>query len=208
MGPLFGDTRQSARLYRFVSGFYDTLRPLFAGFPATRGAYYEFFDADPTDRVLDLGCGTGASTAELAERAGQVGGMHGIDLSTAQIAIASRKPALADGAFLVGDAMSLPYQADVFDAVASVGSLQHVIDVGDALAEAHRVTKAGGHLFVVGPKRPAHVLSGRVADALMHFMRPAEMERLARRAGWSDVETHRIHMDYLARDALVVTGTA
>lgn len=208
MGTLFGDQRQSARLYRFVSRFYDTLRPLFAGFPGTRAAYYEFFDPEPGARVLDLGCGTGASTSELAERVDPVGGVHGLDLSPEQVGMASRKPALSAAAFVVGDAANLPYRDGVFDGVASVGSLQHVPDVGSALAEAHRVTAPGGHLFVVGPRRPDGHIAAAVADAMMHFMRPAEMERLARAAGWSDVETHLVHMDYLAREALVVTGTA
>lgn len=208
MGTLFGDQRQSARLYRFVSRFYDTLRPLFAGFPGTRAAYYDFFDPEPGARVLDLGCGTGASTGELAERGDPVGGIHGIDLSPEQVGMASRKPTLSEAAFVVGDVTYLPYRDAVFDAVASVGSLQHVPDVGDALAEAHRVTAPGGHLFVVGPRRPGGPVAAAVADALMHFMRPAEMERLARAAGWSDVETRLVHMEYLARDAVVVTGTA
>lgn len=213
MGPLLGDQRQSARLYRFVSGFYDTLRPLFAGFPSTRAAYYECFDADPEDRVLDLGCGTGTSTLELAERAGSgdgtgAGQFYGIDLTLAQVQAAARKPALDEAGFCVGDATRLPYRDDVFDAVASVGSLQHVPAVDRALAESHRVTAPGGHLFVVGPKRPANPITGAVADALMHFMRPAEMERLARAAGWSDVATTVVPMKFLAREALVVTGTA
>ncbi len=208
MGALFGDQQQSARLYRFVSRFYDTLRPLFAGFPGTRAAYYEFFDAEPGARVLDLGCGTGASTSELAARVGPDGETNGLDLSPQQVGIASEKSSVAGSGFVVGDATTLPYRDGVFDAVASVGSLQHVPDVGAALGEAHRVTGPGGHLFVVGPKRPDGPIAATVADALMHFMRPAAMERLARSAGWRDVETRLVHMDYLAREALVVTGTA
>ena len=205
MGPLFGDRQQSARLYRFVSRFYDTLRPLFAGFPATRAAYYEYFDAGPEDLVLDLGCGTGASTAELATRAGS---MVGVDISPQQVGVARGKSDVDDAAFAVGDAMGLPFRTDVFDGVASVGSLQHVPEVGAALAEAHRVTRPGGHLFVVGPRYPGNPVSAAVADALMHFMRPAAIERRARAAGWTDVKTRTVPMRYLARRALVVTGTA
>lgn len=205
MGPLFGDRTQSARLYRFVSGFYDTFRPLFAGFPATREAYYRYRDLGPDDRVLDLGCGTGESTREIV---GADRDVHGLDLSTSQVGMTNRKSDLDSASFVVGDAMTLPYQDDVYDLVSSVGSLQHVPDVPAALSEAHRVTVSGGQLFVVGPKRPESTVGGTIADALMHFMRPAEMERLAREAGWSDVETQMVHMEYLARDAVIVTGTA
>lgn len=205
MGPLFGDRQQSARLYRFVSRFYDTLRPLFAGFPATRAAYYQYFDVGSEDHILDLGCGTGESTRELGA---QGGASYGIDLSPNQVDIANGKPALKSTSFVVGDVMTLPFQDGTFDAVGSVGSLQHVPDVGEALAEAHRVTTNGGQLFVVGPKRPEGAVAGAVADALMHFMRPAEMTRLARAGGWTDVETSLVHMDYLRREALVVTARA
>lgn len=205
MGPLFGDRPQSARLYRFVSGFYDLFRPLFAGFPATRAAYYRYRDLGPTDRVLDLGCGTGESTREVV---GEDREVHGLDLSPSQVGLTRHKSDLCDASFVVGDAMGLPYRDDTFDAVSSVGSLQHVPDVTEALAEAHRVTVPGGQLFVVGPKRPDSRVGGRIADALMHFMRPAEMERLAREAGWSDIETHLVPMDYLARTAVVLTATA
>lgn len=205
MEPVLGNRRQSARLYRFVARFYDTLRPLFAGFHSTREAYYQYLEVGSEDRILDLGCGTGESTRELP---GEVSRRHGVDLSSSQVGIAARKRDVADANFVIGDAMSLPYRAAVFDAVVSVGAVQHVPDVGDVLAEAHRVTVPDGHLFLVGPKRPESVLGGAVADALMHFMRPAEMERLAVAAGWSDVGIDLVHMDYLARDAMVLTGTA
>ena len=205
MGPLFGDRQQSARLYRFLSRSYDTLRPLFAGFSATRAAYYEYFDAGPDDLVLDLGCGTGASSAELGEQAKSV---VGVDISPGQLRVARAKPTRDEMAFAVGDAMHLPFRTDAFDGVASVGSLQHVPDVGVALAEAHRVTRPGGQLFVVGPRYPGNPVSAAVADALMHFMRPAAMERRARAGGWTDVQTRTVPMRYLARRALVLTGTA
>ena len=205
MGPFFGDRQQSARLYRFVSGFYDLFRPLFAGFPATRAAYYRHRHLQPGDRVLDLGCGTGESTREII---GEDREVHGLDLTPSQVGLTRHKSDLEAASFGVGDAMALPYKDDTFDAVSSVGSLQHVPDVAEALAEAHRVTVPGGQLFVVGPKRPESRVGGPIADALMHFMRPAEIERLAREAGWSAVETHLVSMDYLARTAVVLTAIA
>lgn len=205
MGPVFGDRQQSARLYRFVSRFYDTMRPLFAGFPETREAYYAFRDLEPEDRVLDLGCGTGASTEEVV---GEDREVHGLDLSPKQVGMTRRKPALSEASFVVGDAMNLPYRDEYFDVVSSVGSLQHVPDVRAAMAEANRVTKPGGQLFIVGPKRPESTVGGAIADALMHFMRPVEMERLARETGWSAIDTELVHMEYLAREAVVLTARA
>lgn len=205
MGPLFGDRRGSRRLYRFVSRFYDTLRPLFAGFPKTREAYYRYRPIAPGDRVLDIGCGTGESTREVPTHAGA---LHGIDLSPDQVRMTEQKPDLDRANFVIGDAMSLPYQAETFDVVSSAGSIQHVPDLRAALAEAHRVTVPGGRLFVVGPKRPDSFVGGSIADTLMHFMEPEETKQVVRESGWESVDIHSVHMDYLARDAVVVTGTA
>ncbi|MFB6094882.1 MAG: class I SAM-dependent methyltransferase [Halodesulfurarchaeum sp.] len=201
--PLLGDQQQTARLYRFVSRFYDVLRPLFAGFSGTRERYYSFLDLDGSDRVLDLGCGTGESTRPLLGDGREV---FGIDLSPRQVKQASRKGTIGRASFVVGDGMALPFRADRFDAVTSVGSLQHFPDVSMALREAHRVTRSDGLLFVVGPKRPESQVGGAIADALMHFMVPQEMRSMARSAGYERVETHIVHMDYLARDALVLTA--
>ncbi|MFB6267978.1 MAG: class I SAM-dependent methyltransferase [Halodesulfurarchaeum sp.] len=204
-GPVLGDQQGSARLYRFVSRFYDVLRPLFAGFQATREQYHSFLELGPSDRILDLGCGTGESTRPLIGDGREV---CGIDLSARQLTQARRKEDLSPVSFILGDGMALPFRANRFDAVTSVGSLQHVPDVSLALEEAHRVTRPGGRLFVVGPKRPESRVGGAIADALMHFMVPEEMRSMARAAGYVEVETHLVHMDYLARDALVLTGRA
>lgn len=43
------------------------------------------------DRVLDVGCGNGASTVAAARRVGEEGSVVGIDLSAAMLAVARRR---------------------------------------------------------------------------------------------------------------------
>ena len=203
--PILGDAERVTWVYRYVAPLYDRFRPLFAGFAATRDAYFSYLDLEPDDRVLDIGCGTGESMRRVvgAER-----DVHGIDLSPAQLRYASRKPDLRESTIVLGDATRLPYRDGTFDVVLSNGSLPYVPDVDAALREAHRVAAPDGRLFVVGPKDPKGELGQRIADALMHFLDPTEFAERCRRAGWRELRTDTVHMDWLARDALVVRARA
>jgi ubiquinone/menaquinone biosynthesis C-methylase UbiE len=203
--PVLGNQHRVARLYRYVAVIYDRFRPLFAGFEATRDRYFEELDLESTDRILDVGCGTGESMRRVAGADREV---HGVDVSPHQLQHARGKDGLEDATLALGDATRLPYRSGTFDVVLSIGSLPYVPDVDAALKEAHRVTESGGRLFIVGPKYPENLIAQRVADALLHFLRPEEFAARCAAAGWTDVETETVHMDWLARDALVVTARA
>ncbi|MFW5919231.1 MAG: class I SAM-dependent methyltransferase [archaeon] len=203
--PVLGDQHRVTRLYRYVAVVYDRLRPLFAGFEATRDRYFAKLDLESDDRILDVGCGTGESLRRVADADREV---HGVDVSPHQLRHARGKTGLEDATLSLGDATRLPYRSGTFDVVMSIGSLPYVPDVDAALEEAHRVTGPDGRLFVVGPKYPANPIAQRVADALLHFLEPDEFATRCRAAGWEDVETASVHMDWLGRDALVVTARA
>ncbi|UWG48355.1 SAM-dependent methyltransferase [Halanaeroarchaeum sp. HSR-CO] len=203
--PIFGNQYRAARMYRYVARFYDRLRPLFTGFAPTRKQYFSKLPLADDDRILDVGCGTGESMRRVAGGDREV---HGVDLSPHQLRYATEKPSLQDATVTLGDAVRLPYQRDTFDVVMSIGSLPYVSDVDAALADAHRVTRPGGRLFVVGPRYPTNPIARRVADGLVHFLEPEAFTERCRAAGWSDIETETVHMDWLARDALVVTARA
>ncbi|MFB6094253.1 MAG: class I SAM-dependent methyltransferase [Halanaeroarchaeum sp.] len=203
--PVLGDPPRVSRFYRLVAGVYDRLRPLYAGFAPTREQYFSALSLEDDDRVLDVGCGTGASTRRVV---GADRSVHGVDLSPAQLAYARTKPAVADVSFALGDATHLPYRDDAFDVVLSVGSLPYVPDVRTALAEAHRVMVPDGRLLLVGPKTPDRVLARRVADAVLRTFDPDSIASTCRSVGFTDVEMRTVHMDWLGRDALVVTARA
>jgi trans-aconitate 2-methyltransferase len=90
-------------------------------------------DLRGSERVLDVGCGDGKITAELAERLPS-GSVVGIDPSTGMIAFAREHfvPDHANLSFEVGDATRLPYR-DAFDLVVSFNALHWVPDQAAAL---------------------------------------------------------------------------
>lgn len=97
----------------------------------------------PGDVVLDVGAGTGVSTAELA-RSGAYA--VGSDISLGMLQAGRRvRP---DVPLLAGDALALPFPDATFDAVTISFALRNVVDTDPALRELARVTRPGGRLVV------------------------------------------------------------
>jgi demethylmenaquinone methyltransferase/2-methoxy-6-polyprenyl-1,4-benzoquinol methylase len=105
----------------------------------------------PAERVLDVGAGTGVSTAELAQDGGYA---VGADLSLGMLAAGRRaRPSVP---LLAGDALALPFPDACFDAVTSSFALRNVVDPDAALRELRRVTRPGGRLVVCEFSRPTN----------------------------------------------------
>jgi ubiquinone/menaquinone biosynthesis C-methylase UbiE len=104
----------------------------------------------PGMSLLDVGCGPGTITADLAGRLGE-GTVVGIDLAEEVIELARERnptPSGADLSFRVGDVYELEYADETFDVVYAHQVLQHLGRPVDALAEMRRVLKPGGLLAV------------------------------------------------------------
>ncbi len=95
----------------------------------------------PPGRTLDLGCGEGRLTRELAARGYDV---VGVDSSRSMVRAA--REAHPDGRYEVADAAALPYDDGGFGLIVAFMSLQDMDDVGAALREAGRVLRPGGRL--------------------------------------------------------------
>lgn len=107
----------------------------------------------PGHKVLDLACGTGVSTVELA-RSGAYA--VGCDLTFGMLAAGKQTAAVEKAAIplLAGDALALPFADEVFDAATISFGIRNVVRVGDALAEMARVVRPGGTLVICEFSRP------------------------------------------------------
>ncbi len=139
-------TDQASETSRYTMGYSEEFRQLLNRRSAGANAVYLLAQLKPGLRVLDFGCGPGTISVGLAG-AVYPGELHGIDIEESQIELA-RSAAEAGGhtnaTFHVGDATSLPFEDNFFDAAHCHAVLMHVPDTQAALAEVKRVLKPGG----------------------------------------------------------------
>src|SRR5215469_5426999 len=108
-------------------------------------------------KVLDVGCGTGASALPAAHAVGKNGSVVGVDLATRLLERARTKAqaaALDNVEFRLADMTALNYPNESFDAVVSVFSIFFVPDMEGLVRELWRMVRPGGKLAVTtwGPR--------------------------------------------------------
>ncbi|WP_327352158.1 class I SAM-dependent methyltransferase [Streptomyces sp. NBC_01304] len=113
---------------------------------AANSAAYLLGELRPDHRVLDIGCGPGTITADLAALVPE-GRVTGVDAAADVVDKARAHAAergLANVEFTTADVHALQYPDDSFDVVHAHQVLQHVGDPVQALREMRRVTRPGG----------------------------------------------------------------
>ena len=105
--------------------------------------------------ILDTGCGCGAVLHDLecVEGAGSIPptALHGVEAEPEAIKLARKK---TNAALVCGSAEQIPYAAETFGTVLMLDVLEHLVDDGAALIEAHRVLCPGGILLATAPAFP------------------------------------------------------
>jgi len=152
-------------------------------------------DFKPTDRVLDLGCGTGWASRRLARMVPE-GEVVGIDVADEMLRRAEQASSgIANVRYLWGSAEKIPAADNSFDKVLSVESFYYYADQGKALDELRRVIAPGGRLFIlINLYRDNHYSLLWVSELKVPVQVHSEAEYLdmMRQHGFIDVETRRI----------------
>lgn len=145
-----------------VAGHYDALNSVM-----TAGLHHrwreraaEHAELAPGDFALDVCCGTGDLSLELAGRVAPAGHVVGCDFSEPMLDLAREKAQArrASGVrFEWADALSLPYDAGRFDAVTVGFGVRNFADVDRGLHEMARVLRPGGRLVVLEITQPTRL---------------------------------------------------
>jgi demethylmenaquinone methyltransferase/2-methoxy-6-polyprenyl-1,4-benzoquinol methylase len=160
--------------------------------------------------ALDVACGSGKLTAELARRAGSKGKVVGLDFSVAMLEVARRDhPGIE---FVEGDALNLPFEDGSFDVSTIAFGLRNLADPVRGLREMLRVVKRRAVVleFVRPPNGPVGTayrmylktllpaiggaISGQpsayryLSDTVDSYRTPGELRAMAVAAGWVHVE--------------------
>jgi demethylmenaquinone methyltransferase / 2-methoxy-6-polyprenyl-1,4-benzoquinol methylase len=165
----------------------------------------------PGGSALDVACGSGKLTVQLARIAGPAGRVVGLDFSTQMLDVARHEhPSVK---FIEGDALNLPFDDSSFDASTIAFGLRNLADPVRGLREMLRVLRPGGRAvvleFVRPPKGPigaayrmylktllpaiGGALSGQpgayryLSDTVDSYRTAEELEALAAVAGWASV---------------------
>jgi SAM-dependent methyltransferase len=132
--------RRGCAMFAYQRGSTDQFWNRIAPAPAVGGA-----------RVLDLGCGHGVLSADLAER-GAIE-VVGLDLDTDAISFATNfvpdeLPALSSKMRFVSHEIAELAGFDRFDFVFSKDAFEHILDLEGVVGHVHRLLKPGGQLIL------------------------------------------------------------
>lgn len=162
----------------------------------------------PGEKVLDVGCGCGQTSLQLAERVGSDGRVLGVDLSGPMLARARERAEQAGASqvrFEQGDAQVYAFDAGSFDLVFSRFGVMFFADPPAAFAQLRRATRPGGRLAFLCWRGAEHnpFMSVPFLAVAKHVQMPpppppdapgplsfADEERvrgILQSAGWSDI---------------------
>ena len=196
-----GSFQQHGSAFWDVQGPYRTLHQI----NPARLQFVERFVVLSGLRVLDVGCGGGILSEALAERGASV---LGIDLAESALQAAEAHRAGQAVEYRLESSRETAARGEVFDVVTCMEMLEHVADPAAVLRDIHALLKPGGWAFFSTINRTLKARLGAVyaAEYLLRlvpqgthqydwFIKPAELSRMAERAGLTPVAF--CGMDYL-----------
>ena len=137
-------------------------------------AVREIVDKETPLDVLDVACGTGDFTIEIAQKAASGSKVVGIDLSEGMMKIGREKIAAAgvSATMVQGDCEELPYDNGTFDRISVGFGVRNFANKEQSLSEMRRVLREGGVVEVLELSRPTNKIFGPIFRFYFHKVMP------------------------------------
>lgn len=182
----------------------------------------EYANPQQGERVLDIGCGTGASTLGLTRAVGGSGQVTGLDISEPLLDLARHRANSLEHApnFVLGDAQVHAFPAEEADLIFSRFGVMFFGDPIQAFSNLRRATRSGGRLLMVcwqgAPQNPWFMLPMKCAvkrlgqpeplDPLapgpMAFKDIDRVTGILSEAGWASVKGDPVDVDLVPPQSL------
>lgn len=104
---------------------------------------------------LDIGCGTGDLTFELARRF-QGSRIAGLDLTRAMLRVAQDKRESPGTTFTLQDMCNISFRDEAFEVITAGYSIRNAPNLQRAISEVHRLLKPGGVFGYLDFSKPVH----------------------------------------------------
>jgi len=177
------DKKRARIFYKYFSKIYDRVNPIFYS-NEMRKTVVDMAEIGDGDFVVEVGCGTGFTTEEIVSRVGEQN-VVAVDLTPEQMQKAIAKFPSVN--FLRGDAENLPFKDGTFDAAISAGSIEYWPNPQKGIAEMARVTKSGGRVVILAPRKPDNPLVRKFAESVMLFPSTQQCVLWFTKAGLEDI---------------------
>lgn len=172
----------------------------------------------PGDRALDLACGTGSLTRDLAKAVGPEGSVLGIDFSREMLRAAEARP-LPNVEYRLGDATDLTgVPSDAFDAATIAYGARNIPDLDALFSEMARCVRPGGTVVCLEIATPTNRVAAAfyglwfdrivprvgawisgdarayayLPESVKEFVPPGELAEIMVRNGLQNVAWHRL----------------
>lgn len=154
----------------------------------------DFLEMKPNDKILEVGCGHGATLWSAAKRCANLS-VTGIDFSDVMLSVARRRnrKMIASGRIKIdkGDSANLPYLNDDFDKIYSVHTIYFWQNPEIHLREILRVLTPSGQ-FVLGFRSGDDaVFAEKFPSSIYTLRKAAKVDALLRQCGFRQVRLQK-----------------
>jgi ubiquinone/menaquinone biosynthesis C-methylase UbiE len=161
-----------------------------------RNTFVDALKIQPSNRVLEISCGTGRDSEIIAQRLGPDGLLCLQDIAAGMLERCRQRLAASPvpASYSISNACYLPYPDKFFDAVYSFGGLGEFSDIKRSLAEMVRVSKVGARIVVADESMPPWLRETEFAKILIttnkQFLAKVPLEEMP-------VEARDVHLRWV-----------